>query len=62
MQTNTVMNIGDEAARRRLILALGPRQIGEDPVVAVAGRDDARQGREPRGRGCGLEHARAFSS
>src|SRR5208337_1023568 len=41
---------------------LGPRQIWKDPVVAMAGRDDARQGREPRGGGCGLEHTRALSS
>ena len=29
MQTNTVMNIGDEAARRRLILALGRGKSGK---------------------------------
>ena len=62
MNTNTMMNIGDEAARRRLILALGTREIREDPVVAVAGRDNAGTGRKPRGGGCGLEHARALSS
>src|SRR5208283_6231819 len=29
MQTNTVMNIGDEAARRRLVLALGRGKSGK---------------------------------